>query len=45
MTDVGRVEPAFEMLEEIGFPQKLIVNSSVDRFERYLIEHDLPLRE
>ncbi|MBQ2603726.1 MAG: phosphatase [Acutalibacteraceae bacterium] len=45
MTDVGRVEPAFEMLEEIGFPQELIVNSSVDRFERYLIEHDLPLRE
>ena len=45
MTEVGRAEGALAALDEIGFPEELVVNSSVERFERYLTEHDLPLRE
>ena len=30
--NIGKVEPAVEMLEEIDFPEKLIVNADYDRF-------------
>lgn len=45
MTEVGRVDDSLKMLEKIGFPEELIVNSSVERFEKYLKEHNLPLKE
>ena len=45
MSQVGRVDEALEMLKEIGFPEELIVNSSVERFEKYLNEHNIPLRD
>lgn len=45
MTELGRADGALRMLEEIGFPEELVVNSSVERFEKYLTEHNLPLRE
>lgn len=36
---VGRFDSAVELLREIDFPERLIVNSSVDLFEKYLKEH------
>lgn len=45
MTEVGAADGSLKMLEEIGFPEELVVNSSVERFERYLHEHNLPLRQ
>lgn len=38
-TQVGRFEKALKMLNEINFPEELIVNSSVERFNRYLKNH------
>lgn len=38
MGDVKRLQRALNMLEEIDFPEELIVNSSVDRFKQYLDE-------
>ena len=35
-TQVGKAEQALRMLEEIGFPEELVVNSSWERFEAYL---------
>ncbi|MCI9272388.1 MAG: phosphatase [Clostridiales bacterium] len=35
-TQVGKAEQALQMLEEIGFPESLIVNSSRERFMEYL---------
>lgn len=45
MTQVGRVDDTLRALEEINFPEELVVNSSVERFEQYLNEHNIPLRE
>lgn len=45
MTQVGRVDEALAMLEEIDFPEELVINSSVSRFEKYLTEHNIPLKE
>lgn len=45
MTQVGRVDEAFEMLREIEFPDELIVNSTIERFERYLKEKGIALKE
>lgn len=45
MTELGRADGSLGMLEEIGFPEELVVNSSVERFEKYLTDHNLPLRE
>ena len=45
MAEVGSAEGSLAMLEEIGFPEELVVNSSVKRFEKYLKEHNLPLRQ
>lgn len=38
-TKVGHFENALEMLHEINFPEELVVNSSIPRFEKYLKEH------
>ena len=38
-TQVGCFEKAIEMLKGINFPEELIVNSSVERFEEYLKSH------
>lgn len=35
-TQVARCEKALKMLEEINFPEELVVNSSIERFDNYL---------
>lgn len=35
-TQVGKAEQALRMLEEIDFPEELVINSSRERFEGYL---------
>ncbi|HHZ06172.1 MAG TPA: phosphatase [Clostridiales bacterium] len=40
-TAVGHVEDAMAILKDIDFPQKLIVNSSLDSFKGYLKEHNI----
>lgn len=42
-TQLGRASHALKMLEEINFPSELIVNSSVENFENYLRENNIPL--
>lgn len=42
---LGRFNGTIRMLEEIGFPEELVVNSSVERFERCLSERGIALRE
>ncbi len=36
---VGRFPHSLGLLEEIGFPEELVVNSSVERFQAYLKRH------
>lgn len=38
-TEVGELEQALQMLEEISFPAELIVNASTARLEEYLRNH------
>ena len=38
-TSVGKFSQALAMLNEINFPEELVVNSSVERFQKYLSEH------
>ena len=45
MTELGRFDGSVRMLEEIGFPEELVVNSSVERFEEYLNKQGIPLRD
>lgn len=40
-TAVGDCDSALKMLEEIDFPEELIVNSSVERFQAYLTEQEI----
>ena len=40
---VGRVESALDMLDEIGFPEELVVNSSRQRLARYFRAHGVEL--
>ena len=42
---IGHVETALNMLEEIEFPEELVINSSVDRLGRYFREHGVHLFE
>ncbi len=42
-TGLGEVGDAMKMLEEIDFPQELIVNSDVNRFKSYLRERNIPI--
>ena len=44
-TQLGRFDATIKMLEEIDFPEELIVNSSVERFEQCLRERGIALRE
>ncbi len=40
-TQLGRADEALRMLESIEFPEELVVNSSVDNFEKYLKEQNI----
>jgi len=42
-TQLGRASEALKMLEEIKFPEELIVNASVENFNKYLCENNIPL--
>ena len=44
ITQLGRADEAIKMLESINFPEELIVNSSVENFENYLKENNIPLK-
>lgn len=44
ITQLGRANEALSMLQEIGFPEELIINSSVENFNRYLTEMNIPLK-
>lgn len=44
-TQVGRMDLALQMLEEIQFPEELVVNSSEERFRRYLEERNIHLED
>ncbi len=44
-TQMGRFDGSTAMLREIGFPEELVVNSSVERFEKCLSERNIKLRE
>lgn len=43
-TQMGCFDGSIRMLEEIGFPEELVVNSSVERFEACLRERGIELR-
>lgn len=38
-TAVGKFSQSLAMLKEIEFPEELVINSSVERFKKYLAEH------
>ncbi len=40
--DVAKVDKAMVMLEEIGFPEELIVNASYERLLQYLKSRNRP---
>ncbi len=40
---IGKAPRALQMLEEIDFPEELIINANVDRMKKYLSEHNIPL--
>lgn len=42
-TYVGRAEPALEVLKDLDFPQKLIVNGSVETMQAYMKEKHIEL--
>ena len=44
-TQVGHAGLALKMLDEIGFPEELVVNSSVERFRQYLKERNIHWEE
>ena len=44
VTQLGRVSEALAMLESISFPEELVVNASVENFENYLKEINIPLK-
>ena len=41
----GMLSLALKMLDEIGFPEELVVNSSVERFRQYLKERNIHLED
>lgn len=43
ITQLGRANEALSMLEEIGFPEELVVNASIENFNNYLTEMNIPL--
>lgn len=44
-TRVGSFENALALLEKVGFPEELVVNSSVERFETYLKQYTKVFRK
>ena len=38
---VGNFNNALSLLKEVDFPERLIINANVDRFKRYLKEHNI----
>ncbi len=42
-TQLGRADEALRLLEEIGFPEELIVNSSVENMNKYMREANISL--
>lgn len=42
-TQLGRADEALKMLEDIDFPQSLIINSCVENFNAYLKENNIPI--
>ncbi|MBE6738185.1 MAG: phosphatase [Ruminococcaceae bacterium] len=44
ITQLGRAEEALKFLEDLNFPEELVINSSVKNFESYLNELNIPLR-
>lgn len=44
-TMVGSVTPALELLDEVGFPDELVVNRSMEAFEAYLSVRNRRLEE
>ena len=36
-TDVGRHDSALELLEELRFPEELVVNRSAEELKKYLV--------
>ena len=44
VTHLGRADEAIKMLESIDFPEELVVNASVQNFEKYLEENNIPLK-
>ena len=42
--NVGEVPKALEMLDSIGFPPELIVNSTFERFEAYIAEREARMK-
>lgn len=44
ITQLGRADQALSMLEEIGFPEELVVNASVENLNKYLTEMNIPLK-
>lgn len=43
ITQLGRAEEALKMLEDIDFPESLVVNASVENLNAYLAEQNIPL--
>ncbi|MDO5124075.1 MAG: phosphatase [Eubacteriales bacterium] len=43
ITQLGRAQEALCMLEEIDFPEELVVNASVENLQAYMKEHNIPL--
>lgn len=44
-TQIGCFEHSLKLLEELDFPEELVVNSSVERFNSYLEQYTLVFRE
>ncbi len=42
-TQLGRADEALRLLEEIGFPEELVVNSSVENMKEYMREANISL--
>lgn len=44
ITQLGRADEALKMLEDIEFPESLVVNASVENLNAYLSENNIPLK-
>ena len=44
ITQLGRADESLRMLESIDFPEELVINASVENFEKYLKEQNISLK-